>query len=93
MPTRSDADKDYDRLQALCYGVVHIQEKMREHRLRSFGHILRATEQSVEKIAHVFQFPGRRPRGRTRQHWADTLRKDLKIVGVQPEQADKRSKW
>ncbi|KIH61806.1 hypothetical protein ANCDUO_07914 [Ancylostoma duodenale] len=40
------------------YGVVLIQEKTREQRLRWFGHVLRATEQSVEKIAHKFEVPG-----------------------------------
>ncbi|KIH58746.1 hypothetical protein ANCDUO_11040 [Ancylostoma duodenale] len=75
------------------YGVVHIQEKMREQRLRWFGHVLRATKQSVEKIVHEFEVPGKRLRGRPRQRWADTLHKDLKIVGLHPDQAHERSKW
>ncbi|KIH59697.1 hypothetical protein ANCDUO_10060 [Ancylostoma duodenale] len=62
-------------------------------RLRCFGHVLRATKQSVEKIAHEFGVPGKRPRGRPTQRWADTLHKDLRIVGLHPDQAHERSKW
>ncbi|KIH68011.1 hypothetical protein ANCDUO_01657 [Ancylostoma duodenale] len=56
-------------------------------------HVLRATKQSVEKIAHEFEVPGKRPRGRPTQCWADTLHKDLKIVGLHLDQAHDRSKW
>ncbi|KIH55588.1 hypothetical protein ANCDUO_14254 [Ancylostoma duodenale] len=71
-------------------GVVHIQEKMREQRLCWFGHVLRATEQST---AHEFEVLGRRPRGRPRQRWADTMHQHLKIVGLRPDQPHERSKW
>ncbi|EYC32407.1 hypothetical protein Y032_0003g1555 [Ancylostoma ceylanicum] len=75
------------------YGLAPIQEKMREQRLRWLGHVLRASEQSVEKIAYEFEVSGKRPRGRPKQRWTDTLRNDLKIVSLHPDQAHERSKW
>ncbi|EYC33031.1 hypothetical protein Y032_0002g568 [Ancylostoma ceylanicum] len=51
------------------YGVAPIQEKMGEQRLRWLGHVLRASEQSVEKIAYEFEVSGKRPRGRPKQRW------------------------
>ncbi|EYC39215.1 hypothetical protein Y032_0668g1344 [Ancylostoma ceylanicum] len=55
------------------HGVAPIQEKMREQRLRWLGHVLGATEQSVEKIAYEFEVSGKRHRGRPKQRWTDTL--------------------
>ncbi|EYC40844.1 hypothetical protein Y032_0594g424 [Ancylostoma ceylanicum] len=75
------------------YGLAPIQEKMREQRLRWLGHVLRASEQSAEKIAYEFEVSGKRPRGRPKQRWTDTLRNDLKIVSLHPDQAHERSKW
>ncbi|KIH68834.1 hypothetical protein ANCDUO_00831 [Ancylostoma duodenale] len=37
--------------------------------------------------------PGKKPKGRQRQRWAETLHKDLKIVGLHPDQSHERSEW
>ncbi|VDO60569.1 unnamed protein product [Heligmosomoides polygyrus] len=54
-------------------GVVPIADKMREARLRWYGHVLRGKEDSVRKIGLKFEVVGKRPRGRPKQHWSDTL--------------------
>ncbi|EYC07185.1 hypothetical protein Y032_0071g512 [Ancylostoma ceylanicum] len=74
-------------------GVTPIQEKRRKHRSLWLSHVLRAAEKSVEKIAYVFEVSAKRPRGRSKQRWTNTLSNDLKIVGLHPDQAYKRSKW
>ncbi|VDP50693.1 unnamed protein product [Heligmosomoides polygyrus] len=65
------------------FGVAPIADKMREARLRWYGHILRGKEDSVRKIGLNFEVIGRRPK----QRWADTLHMDLKVAGVHPDLA------
>ncbi|EYC33749.1 hypothetical protein Y032_0002g965 [Ancylostoma ceylanicum] len=48
------------------YGVVYIQEKMCEQRLRWYDNLLRAADHSAEKIANEFVVSGKRLRRRPR---------------------------
>ncbi|VDP56013.1 unnamed protein product [Heligmosomoides polygyrus] len=66
------------------FGVASIADKMREARLRRYGHVLRGKEDSVGKIGLKFQVVGKRPGGRPKQRWSDTLHMDLKVAGVHP---------
>ncbi|VDO35114.1 unnamed protein product [Heligmosomoides polygyrus] len=75
------------------FGVAPIADKMREARLRWYGHVLRGKEDSVRKIGLNFEVIGKRPRGRPKQRWADTLHADLKITGVYPDLALDRERW
>ncbi|XGW10232.1 hypothetical protein V3C99_012037 [Haemonchus contortus] len=75
------------------FGVAPIVDKMREARLRWYGHVLRADEGSVRKIGLNLDVSGRRPRGRPKQRWLDTLHEDLKTVNIHPDQAFNREKW
>ncbi|VDO72476.1 unnamed protein product [Heligmosomoides polygyrus] len=75
------------------FGVASIADKMREARLRWYGHVLRRKEDSVRKIGPKFEVVGRRPRGRPKQRWADTLHTDLKAAGVHPDLALDRERW
>ncbi|VDP20896.1 unnamed protein product [Heligmosomoides polygyrus] len=69
------------------FGVAPIADKMREARLRWYGHVLRGEEDGVRKIGLNFEVIGKRPRGRPKQRWLDTLHADLKITGVYPDLA------
>ena len=75
------------------FGVAPIVDKMRESRLRWYGHVLRAKADTVCKTGLQLEVLGKRPRGRPRQRWLDTLHADLKIVGAHPDQASDRNKW
>ncbi|VDP36576.1 unnamed protein product [Heligmosomoides polygyrus] len=75
------------------FGVAPIADKMREARLRWYGHVLRGKEDSVRKIGLNFEAIGKRPRGRPKQRWLDTLHTDLKITGVHPDLALDRERW
>ncbi|VDP46995.1 unnamed protein product [Heligmosomoides polygyrus] len=75
------------------FGVAPIADKMREARLRWYGHVLRGEEDSVRKIGLNFEVTGKRPRGRPKQRWADTLHTDLKAAGVHPDLALDRERW
>ncbi|VDO84305.1 unnamed protein product [Heligmosomoides polygyrus] len=58
------------------FGVAPIADKMREARLRWYGHVLRGKEDSVRKIGLNFEVTGKRPRGRPKQRWAGRCRAD-----------------
>ncbi|VDL82448.1 unnamed protein product [Nippostrongylus brasiliensis] len=75
------------------FGVIPIAEKLRETRLRWYGHVLRASDDTVCKIGLALDVPGTRPRGRPKQRWLDTIHADLKAVGVHPDHAYDRSLW
>ncbi|VDO72626.1 unnamed protein product [Heligmosomoides polygyrus] len=74
------------------FSVAPIADKMREARLRWYGHVLRGKEDSVRKIGLMFEVVGKRPRGRPKQRWSDTLHMDLKVAGVHPDLALDREK-
>ncbi|VDP11972.1 unnamed protein product [Heligmosomoides polygyrus] len=75
------------------FGVAPIADKIREARLRWYGHVLRGKEDSVRKIDLELDMSGKRPRGRPKQRWSDTLHMDMKVTGVHPDQAQYRERW
>ncbi|EYC21247.1 hypothetical protein Y032_0020g77 [Ancylostoma ceylanicum] len=75
------------------FGIAIMADKLREARLRWYGHVLRADNAAVCKIALNLEVPGKRPRGRPKQRWIDTLHSDLKSAGIHPDQAHDRAKW
>ncbi|VDP55247.1 unnamed protein product [Heligmosomoides polygyrus] len=75
------------------FGVASIAEKLREAHLRWYGHVLHANDDTVRKIGLNLEVPGKRPRGRPKQRWLDTLHFDLKMAGVHPDQAFDRENW
>ncbi|VDP60115.1 unnamed protein product [Heligmosomoides polygyrus] len=74
------------------FGVAPI-DKMREARSRWYSHILRGKEDSVRNIGFKFEVVGKRPRGRPKQRWSDTLHMDLKVAGIHPDLALDRERW
>ncbi|VDO70205.1 unnamed protein product [Heligmosomoides polygyrus] len=58
--------------------------KMREARLRWYGHVLRAKDGTVRKTGLNLDVPGRRLRGRPKQRWLDTLHQILKMAKLHP---------
>ncbi|KAM2015880.1 hypothetical protein ACFX16_046360 [Malus domestica] len=59
-------------------GVAEIEGKMRENRLRWFGHVQRRpTDAPIRRCDYETEVQGRRGRGRPRKTLEETLRKDL----------------
>ncbi|VDP07496.1 unnamed protein product [Heligmosomoides polygyrus] len=76
------------------FRVAPIADRLREARLRWYGHVLRANSDTVRKIGLNIDVPGKRPKGRPRQRWVDTLHHmDLKEAGIHPDHAFDRAKW
>lgn len=75
------------------FGVAPISDKLRENRLRWYGHVLRAEEHSIAKTAMQLEVTGPRPKGRPKQRWLDVLHNDMKFAGLHPDNANDKVKW
>ena len=75
------------------YGVSPIMDKLREIRMRWHGHVLRAKDNTLAKLAMNQQVQGDRRKGRPKQRWLDTLHIDMKNAGVHPDMSGDRGKW
>ncbi|VDP06762.1 unnamed protein product [Heligmosomoides polygyrus] len=89
--TRMDRIRNDAIRQKFCFAPI--TDKMREARLRWYGHVLRGKKDSVRKIGLKFEVVGKQPRGRPTQRWLYTLHADLKIAGVYPDLALDRERW
>ncbi|XP_068082112.1 uncharacterized protein [Anabrus simplex] len=75
------------------FGVAAIQKKMQENRLRWFGHVLRAEDNTLAKSAYTLEVAGMRAKGRPRQRCIDTVHNYLKVVRLHPDMTRGRIKW
>ena len=62
--------------------MTDIVDKMREARLRWFGHMLRREGDEPAKMALEIKVEGHRGRGRPRQRWVDCVRSDMELKGL-----------
>ncbi|XP_051814292.1 serine/threonine-protein kinase NLK isoform X2 [Acanthochromis polyacanthus] len=77
-------------------GTAHVRgfgDKVRESRLRWFGHVQRRESEYIGRRMLSFPLPGRRPRGRPKRRFMDVVRVDMKVVGVGEEDAEDRVRW
>ncbi|KAF7651093.1 hypothetical protein LDENG_00116160 [Lucifuga dentata] len=76
-------------------GTAHVRcfgDKVREARLRWFGHVQRDSEHIGRRMLRL-ELPGRRPRGRPKRRFMDVVKEDMKLVGVREEEAEDRVRW
>ncbi len=86
--TRLDRVRNEDVRKIL--GVAPISEKMREARLRCYGHVIRSGEESVAGQALHLSPDGRRP---PKKRWMDRIKQDMKQINAAPEDALNWKKW
>ncbi|XP_047495895.1 uncharacterized protein LOC125043701 [Penaeus chinensis] len=63
-------------------GVSDINEKVKEIRMRWYGHVKRREEGHAAKVAMESKVPGRRPRGKPRKRWRDNVKEDMSHFSV-----------
>ena len=80
----------------LIRGTLHvgpIGNKVREARLRWYGHVKRRDTDYVGQKVLNMELPGKRKRGRPKRRYMDTLVEDMKKVGVSEKDTQDRTKW
>ena len=72
-------------------GVAQIRDKVKDARLRRFGHVKRSD--CYIKTAYEMKVIGKRSRGRQKIRCSDCLSKDLKGRKLKEEDAMDRERW
>ena len=67
--------------------------KMREGRLRWYGHVMRRDQEYVGRNMMEMELPGRRRRGRPKRRFLDVVKEDMKEVGVKEMDIEDRKMW
>ena len=89
--TRKDKIKnDYVRGTAK---ISKLGGKLRNARLRWYGHIKSREEDYVGKRMMEIAVPGVRKRGRPRRRWMDLVREDMERVGAREGDKIDRMEW
>ena len=84
---------NYIELMKLKLRNVGMGDKLRNVRLRWYGHVKRREEDYVGKRMMEMAVPGRRKRGRPRRRWMDLVREDMERVGAREGDEVDRVKW
>src|SRR5215467_3203283 len=74
-------------------GVSSVSDKMRQNRLRWFGHVYRKPEDDSVRRAWRGETVRQVGRGRPEQTWDAVIKKDLKELGLVEEDAKDRARW
>ncbi|KAF7710661.1 hypothetical protein HF521_009533 [Silurus meridionalis] len=77
-------------------GTAHVErfgDKVREARLRWFGHVQRSDMSYIGRRMLRMEPPGRRKRGRPRRRFMDVVREDMQVVGVKEANIEDRVVW
>jgi len=74
--------------------VASIEDKMRETRLRWFGHIKRRSENTPARWCETINVLWcERGRGRQKKSWNEVIRNYLNFVGVRKDMTQDSSRW
>ena len=73
--------------------VEQIATVMRMRRLEWFGHIKRRDETENSRAVVEMKKEGKRPIGRPKLRWKDTVRRDMKACSIREEWATDRERW
>ena len=75
-------------------GAASIEEKIRETRLRWFGHIRRRSlDALVRRCDKLDRSDYKRSRGMPKKSWIEVIRHDLKTLGLVEDMAQDRRLW
>ena len=76
-------------------GTVKVERlvmKMREGRLRWYGHVMRRDQEYIGKRVMEMELPGKRKRGRLKRRFLDVVKEDMGRVGAK-EDIENRTLW
>ena len=62
--------------------VERLEMKMREGRLRWYGHVMKRDQEYVRRKMMEMELPGKRRRGRPKRRFLDEMKEDMGKVGA-----------
>ena len=75
-------------------GVAPIEDKMRENRLRWFGHIgRRPMDAPIKRVEKIDIKQGKKLRGRPKITWMEVVKKDMKLLELEEKMMANRNDW
>ena len=86
-------DRIPNRLYREKLGVVEIGKKLRDGRLRWFGHVRRRRSTELVRRVEGFQVEGKWGRGRLRRTWDEQIRLDLQALHLSENMTADRQSW
>ena len=73
--------------------VEQLGMKMREGRLRWYGHVMRRDQEYVGRKMMEMELLGKRKRGRPKRRFLDAVKEDMREVGVKEMDVEDRKMW
>ena len=73
--------------------VEQLGMKMRESKLRWYGHVMRRDQEYVGRKMMKMELPGKRKRGRPKKRFLDAVKEDMREVGVKETDVKDRKMW
>ena len=73
--------------------VERLGTKMREGRLRWYGHVMRRDQEYVGRRVMEMEIPGKRKRGRPKRRFLDVVKEDMREVGAKEKDIEDRTLW
>ena len=70
--------------------VERLEMKMREGRLRWYGHVVRRDQEYVRRKMMEIELPGKRKRGRPKRRFLDVVKEDMGEVGAKETNIEDR---
>ena len=74
-------------------GIKSVKDVIRMKRLGWFGHVERRDETECIKKVVDMKIEGKRPAGRPKKTWEQTVKEDMRIAGLKREDAWDRVYW
>ena len=69
--------------------ALQLRMKMREGRLRLYGHVMRKDQKYVERRMMEMSLPGKRKRGRPKRRFLDVVKEDMGKVGAREKDIER----
>ena len=73
--------------------VERLGIKMREGRLRWYGHVMRRDQEYVKIKMIEMELPGKKKRGRTKRRFLNLVKEDMGEVGAKETDVEDRTVW
>ena len=73
--------------------VERLGMKMREGRLRWYGHVMRRDQEYIGRKMMEMELPGKRKKGRPRRRFLDVVKKNMGEVGAKETDVENRKVW